>query len=121
MLPTLHEKGDLLLVDKLSIRVSPLRRSEVVVCKSPTRSGQFVCKRVVGVVSTWLQLRGRGRRARMQACCSGMPLYQGLTRFLSALCLLWVRAADRAGWGYRAPGGPWPPRAGARWAPVDRR
>lgn len=51
MLPTLNKRGDLLLVNKVSMALTPLRRQDLVVAKSPTRNNQYVCKRVLAVVS----------------------------------------------------------------------
>jgi hypothetical protein len=50
MLPTLSDAGDVLMVDKLSMRWNPLKRNDIVVAKSPHRTGEDVCKRVLGMV-----------------------------------------------------------------------
>lgn len=49
MIPTFNAVGDIVLCDKLSPRLRLLKRGDVVVCKSPTNSGQTVCKRIIGM------------------------------------------------------------------------
>lgn len=50
MLPTLNAAGDVVFVDKLTMRWRPLQRGELIVAKSPTHEHQRVCKRVIAVV-----------------------------------------------------------------------
>mmetsp|Transcript_16577 Transcript_16577/g.40753 ORF Transcript_16577/g.40753 Transcript_16577/m.40753 type:complete len:239 (-) Transcript_16577:166-882(-) len=49
MIPTFNAVGDIVLCDKLGPRLRLLRKGDVVVCKSPTTTGQTVCKRIIGM------------------------------------------------------------------------
>lgn len=50
MLPSLNARGDVVIIDKLSVQFTPLQRNELIVAKSPTKNGQKVCKRVIALV-----------------------------------------------------------------------
>ena len=50
MLPTLNARGDVVIIDKVSVQFTPLQRNELIVAKSPTKNGQKVCKRVIALV-----------------------------------------------------------------------
>lgn len=50
MMPTFHERGDIVLVDRLSLRTwKPIARHDVVIAKMPSSDAYMVCKRVVGL------------------------------------------------------------------------
>ena len=49
MLPTLHQAGDIVLVEHITPLLGGIQVGDVVVAQSPTKVGQIVCKRVAGL------------------------------------------------------------------------
>jgi inner membrane protease subunit 1 len=59
MLPTVAERGDVVLVDKISLRWKPIEVGEVVTCDPPGGGRSTVCKRVLGTAGSKVMLQGR--------------------------------------------------------------
>jgi len=64
MLPTLHERGDIVVVDRVSgsLGLRPVARGDIVIADNPLTTGlrDRVCKRVVGVAGDVVTPRGWG-------------------------------------------------------------
>lgn len=50
MLPTLNRNGDIVLLDKVTPSIRPIRKGEVVVSKSVSDPRNTICKRVIAEV-----------------------------------------------------------------------
>ncbi|GLE03259.1 hypothetical protein PINS_up019185 [Pythium insidiosum] len=59
MLPTLNRDGDIVLVDKLTPRVRPFERGEVVISKSVSNPRHTVCKRIIAMEGDTVCVRPR--------------------------------------------------------------
>ncbi|KAJ0396785.1 hypothetical protein P43SY_007681 [Pythium insidiosum] len=59
MLPTLNRDGDIVLVDKLTPRVRPFERGEVVIAKSVSNPRHTVCKRIIAMEGDTVCVRPR--------------------------------------------------------------
>lgn len=51
MLPTLAMEGEIVVVDRLSIRLNPhdIKRGELLILQSPLNPNRTICKRVIGL------------------------------------------------------------------------
>lgn len=58
MLPTIAARGDVVLVDKISLRWRPIESGEVVTCDPPSGGRSAVCKRVVGTAGSKVLIAG---------------------------------------------------------------
>jgi mitochondrial inner membrane protease subunit 1 len=71
MLPTLHERGDVVVVDRVShtLGLRPVRRGDIVIADNPLTTGlrDRVCKRVVAVAGDVVTPRGWGARVVVPA------------------------------------------------------
>uniref|UniRef100_A0A7S2U3X0 Peptidase S26 domain-containing protein n=2 Tax=Lotharella oceanica TaxID=641309 RepID=A0A7S2U3X0_9EUKA len=59
MLPTVREKGDYVIYEKISVMLKKIKVGDVVICRSPQEKSQFLCKRIRGKGGDRITCRGK--------------------------------------------------------------
>lgn len=59
MYPTLNATGDIIFLDKLTMRFRPLGVGDIVIAESPKTPGQTVCKRIIAIEGEQIELNPR--------------------------------------------------------------
>lgn len=57
MMPTMDKSGNIVVVDKFTPRWLPFQRHDIIIAKSMTTSGSYVCKRLIGLPGDTIRFR----------------------------------------------------------------